>query len=160
MWPSDRLTSLLGIEHPIIQAPMAGSSTPVLAAAVGNAGGMGSIAAAMLDGDALRAEMATARGATNGPLNINFFVHEPPQDDEAKAVAARALLKPYYDELGLGDVPEVRATNFPFDEAMAEVVLGLGPKVVSFHFGLPETSIVSRMRDARISVLSSATTGA
>lgn len=158
MWPDDRLTSLLGIDHPIIQAPMAGSSTPELAAAVGNAGGMGSIAAAMLDGDALRAEVAQARSATNGPLNINFFVHEPPQEDEKRAVAARALLKPYYDELGLGDVPEVRPTNFPFDEAMAEVVLALGPKVASFHFGLPEKSLVARLRDAGILVLSSATT--
>ena len=158
MWPNDRLTSLLGIEHPIIQAPMAGSSTPELAAAVGNAGGMGSIAAAMLDSEALRAEMATARGATNGPLNINYFVHEPPQDDEEKAVAARALLKPYYDELGLGDVPEARATHFPFDEAMADVVVELGPNVVSFHFGMPDAALVTRMRDAGILVLSSATT--
>ena len=107
MWPDDRLTSLLGIDHPIIQAPMAGgSSTPELAAAVGNAGGMGSIAAAMLDEEGLRSEVAQARRATNGPLNINFFVHSPPGEDSAKAGAAVKLLAPYYDELGLGDVPE------------------------------------------------------
>ncbi|HDO51995.1 MAG TPA: hypothetical protein ENH05_04570, partial [Rhizobiales bacterium] len=70
MWPDDRLTRLLGIAHPIIQAPMAGASTPALAAAVGNAGGMGSIAAAMLDGEGLRGAVAQARRATNGPLNI------------------------------------------------------------------------------------------
>jgi len=137
---------------------MAGSSTPELAAAVGNAGGMGSIAAAMLDGEGLRAEVTEARRATNGPLNINFFVHEPPQEDENKASAAMALMKPYYDELGLGDVPEVKPTHFPFDEAMAEVVLALGPKVASFHFGLPEKTLVARLRDAGILVLSSATT--
>ncbi len=159
MWPDDRLTSLLGIDHPIIQAPMAGgSSTPELAAAVGNAGGMGSIAAAMLDEEGLRSEAARARRATNGPLNINFFVHSPPGEDSAKAGVAVKLLAPYYDELGLGDVPEARATNFPFDEAMAEVVLALGPKLVSFHFGLPEKALVARLRDAGILVLSSATT--
>ena len=158
MWPDDRLTSALGIAHPIIQAPMAGSSTPSLAAAVGNAGGMGSIAAAMLTPDGLRAEMGQARQATNRPLNINFFVHQPPQLDEGKAAAATAFLKPFYDELGLGDVPEVKATNFPFDETMAEVVLALGPKVASFHFGLPEEKLVTRLKDAGILVLSSATT--
>ena len=158
MWPDDRLTTLLGIDHPIIQAPMAGSSTPELAAAVGNAGGMGSIAAAMLDGDALRGEVARARQGTNGPLNINFFVHTPPGDDAGKSAHAVKLLAPFYDELGLGDVPEVRATHFPFGEEMADVVLSLGPKLVSFHFGLPDKALVTRMRDAGILVLSSATT--
>jgi len=158
MWPDDRLIRLLGVAHPVIQAPMAGASTPALAAAVANAGGLGSIAAAMLDGEGLRDAVTETRRATNGPLNLNFFVHRPPADDAAKAAAALDLLRPYYDDLGLGAMPAVKALHFPFDEAMLEVVLELGPKVVSFHFGLPDARLVARLRDAGILVLSSATT--
>ncbi|GBE43917.1 nitronate monooxygenase [bacterium BMS3Bbin10] len=119
---------------------------------------MGSIAAAMLDGEGWRGAVAQARRATNGPLNINFFVHPPPGEDPARAAAAAKWLAPYYEELGLGDVPDMRPAHLPFDEAMADVALELGPKVVSFHFGLPEKALVARLRDAGILVLSSATT--
>lgn len=157
-WPISALTDLLGIEHPIIQAPMAGASTPALAAAVSNAGGLGSIAGAMLSPDGFRAEAESARAATNRPINANFFVHREPGADPDKNARARALLKPYFDELGLGDMPEVAASNHPFGQEMLDAVLEMAPKVVSFHFGMPDPALLAPLKDAGMVILSSATT--
>lgn len=158
MWPNTALIDLLGIEHPIIQAPMAGSTTPELAAAVSNAGGMGSLGCAMMSAERTGEEIAKTMMATNRSINANFFVHEPPGDDPAKNKHATKLLKPYFDELALGDVPDFTATNFPFDEDMLDVMLELRPRVVSFHFGLPAQHMVRAIKDARMIVISSATT--
>jgi nitronate monooxygenase len=164
MWPDRRLIDLLGIEHPIIQAPMAGSDSPALAAAVANAGGLGSIGCAMMTPDGVRAAWAQARGATNGALNLNFFAHRPPEIDEQKAARARALVLPFYMELGLAatpdEVPEVAETNFPFGEAIFEAVAELAPPVVSFHFGLPEARFVEALKQKGAVILCSATTPA
>ena len=99
-WPC-ALTELLGIARPIVQAPMAGFSTPALAAAVSNAGGLGSLGCAMLDGEQLRAALGELRGATNRPVNLDFFVHPEPAEDAARRARMQARLQPYYDELGI-----------------------------------------------------------
>ncbi len=158
MWPKRDLLDLLGIEHPILQAPMAGATTPALAAAVSNAGGLGALGCAMMTPDGFLADYRAADEATNRPLHVNFFTHAPPPDDADKAARARARMQPYFEELGLGAVPEAVATNFPFDDAMLAAVLEARPAVVSFHFGLPETAAVRAIQDAGAVVLSSATT--
>lgn len=155
-WPDARLTELLGVRLPIIQAPMAGASTPAMAAAAANAGALGSIAAALISPEAIGAEVAEARTATNGGLNINFFCHRPPARDSARIEAAKARLAPYYAEFGLG-APADPAASPPFDEARLEAVLAAEPRVVSFHFGLPAPSLLRPLKDAGIVVLSSAT---
>ena len=113
MWRDRRLCDLLGVTHPIIQAPMAGSDTAALAAAVANAGGLGSRGCAMMSPEQFGAAYGETRAATNGALNMNFFAHRAPGDDEQKAARARALLAPFFMELGLGEVPEVSETQFP-----------------------------------------------
>ncbi len=140
-WPDARLTALLGTRLPIIQAPMAGASTPAMAAAAANAGALGSVAAAVLGPEGIAAEMAEARTATNGSLNLNFFCHRPPAMDPARIEAAKARLAPFYAEFGLG-APGDPAASPPFDEARLEAVLAAGPRVVSFHFGLPEPALL------------------
>ncbi len=160
MWPDRRLCDLLGIEHPIIQAPMAGSDTPALAAAVANAGGLGSIGCAMMPPERVGAVYAETRSATNRALNLNFFAHAAPGDDEQKAARARALVAPFYMEFDLGEVPEVTAINFPFGEAVFEAVLEARPRVVSFHLGLPEARFVTALKDADTVILCTATTPA
>jgi len=160
MWSDRRLLDLLGIEHPIIQAPMAGSDSPVLAAAVANAGGMGSIGCAMMSGEQVHDAHAKARSATNRTINLNFFTHARPREDEQKAARARALLTPFYMELGLGDVPEVLETSGPFGEPQFEALMEIRPKVASFHFGLPEARFVSALKEAGTVILCSATTAA
>ncbi|MCP5081951.1 MAG: nitronate monooxygenase [Alphaproteobacteria bacterium] len=158
MWPNTQLLDLLGIDHPIIQAPMAGATTPALAAAVSNAGGMGSLGCAFMTPERTGEEIAKTMMATNRSINVNFFVHEPPGEDAAKNATLKERLQPYFDELGLGEMPAVTPTNFPFDEAMMEVMLELRPRVVSFHFGLPAQHMVQALKEAGVVVLSSATT--
>ena len=156
-WPR-ALTDLLGIAHPIVQAPMAGFSTPVLAAAVSNAGGLGSLGSAMLEPGQLRAGLRELRAATNRPCNANFFVHPPPVEDPARRARMAARLGPYYDELGIALPEGPLAPPPPFSEAALEVVLEERPAVVSFHYGLPEAGHMAALREAGIQVLSSATT--
>lgn len=158
MWPRTDLIELLGITHPIIQAPMAGSTTPALVAAVSNAGGLGSLGCARFGPDDLRAQIDAIRAATNQGYNLNFFVHAEPEHDADMTAAMRARLAPYYEELGIGDVPEPTPIFTPFDDGILEVLLDMRPPVASFHFGLPDKAAMAALRDAGICVLTSATT--
>ncbi len=158
MWPNTALLDLLSIDHPIIQAPMAGATTPELAAAVSNAGGLGSLGCALMAPDRAGEEVAKTMMATNRSINVNFFVHTPPEQDAQKNATLKELVQPYFDELGLGEMPAVEPTHFPFDDVMMDMVLELRPKVVSFHFGLPAEHMVRGLKDAGIVILSSATT--
>jgi nitronate monooxygenase len=158
-WQDRRLLELFGIEHPIVQAPMAGTSSPAMAVAVSEAGGLGSIAAAMLTPDTLRGELQIVKQGTGKPFNVNFFCHAPPAADEGHERRWRARLGPYYRELGLApDAGMNGPVRAPFDAALCDVVLEYGPKVVSFHFGLPDPALVKRVKNAGVLVTSSATT--
>src|SRR3970040_2944807 len=94
------LRKLLGLELPIIQAPMAGVQGSALAIAVSNAGALGSLPCAMLGRDALRSELEALKAHARGPYNVNFFCHTPPAPDAAREAAWRAALAPYYQEYG------------------------------------------------------------
>ena len=148
----------VGIAVPIIQAPMIGPKAG-LAAAVSAAGGLGSLACAALTPDQVRAAMADLRRETEAPLNLNFFCHRSAVPDAAREAAWRAALAPYYEAFGLDPAaPMPVANRAPFDAAMAEVVAELRPRVVSFHFGLPDEVLLRRVREAGCLILSSATT--
>lgn len=155
-WPDGRLTDLLGVRHPIVQAPMAGASTPEMAAAAANAGALGSLGMALASVETIGQEAAAARALTNGALNINFFCHAAPRDDPAKTAAAKARLKPFFAEFGLGEPPDPSATP-PFDEDRLAATLRAAPRVVSFHFGLPAAELLRPLKEAGIVVLCSAT---
>ena len=92
--------SLLGIEMPIIQAPMAGAQGSALAIAVCNAGGWARCHVRCFRSDAMRAELAAIRAATRKPFNVNFFCHTPPTPNRDRQAAWRAALAPYYKEYG------------------------------------------------------------
>jgi nitronate monooxygenase len=157
-WPDRRLLDLFDIDHPIVQAPMAGASSTQMAIAVSEAGGLGSIAAAMLTPETLRTELQIAQQGTGRSINVNFFCHTSPMVDAAREAAWRQRLAPYYREHGIADDAgaggPVRA---PFSAALCEVLLAFKPKVASFHFGLPDVSLVERLKSAGILVISSAT---
>ena len=157
MWPSDRLQKLFGIEHPVVQAPMAGASTPAMAVAVANAGGMGSLGCAMLTAEQLRAAAGEVAAGTNGAVNFNFFVHEEPDLVRHDPAPMRAALAPYYAEYGLGEPAPARAGAPAFDDAMLEVLLACGPKVASFHFGLPSARAVEALKRAGVKLVGNAT---
>lgn len=159
-WPRTDLIDLLGVRHPIIQAPMAGASTPEMAAAAATAGGLGSLGLALKSPEGAAADIAAARALTNGALNVNFFCHRPPTEDAARFTAIRERLAPYYAEFDLGEPPAAPSASPPFDEAMLEVVLAAAPSVASFHFGLPAPGLVAPLKEAGIIILSSATSPA
>lgn len=152
------LAERLGTRWPLIQAPMAGSQGSALALAVSGAGGLGSLPAAMLAPDALRAELQKLQ-ASGRPYNVNFFCHTPPPPDAARETAWQQVLAPYYRELGVDPAAAPAGpARRPFDEAAAELLAGFRPPVVSFHFGLPAPALLARVKSWGAFVLSSATT--
>jgi len=153
------LQQLFGIDLPIIQAPLAGFQNSALTIAVCNAGGLGSLPCALLSADALRCELTTIRTRTNKPFNLNFFSHVMPAPDESAANAWRFLLRDYYAEFGIDPAAQPSgAMRMPFNLAMAKLVAEFKPAVVSFHFGLPSTELLTRVRNTGAKILSSATT--
>jgi nitronate monooxygenase len=154
-----RFDELLGIELPIIQAPMAGSQGSALAIAVSNAGGLGSQPCAMLGPDQIRQELKAITASTSKPYNVNFFVHKQPTPDPARENAWRRVLAPYFAEFGIDpDSIQAGPQRLPFDDAAADVLEEFRPPVVSFHFGLPSDALVKRVRSWGSKILSSATT--
>ena len=153
------LQELLGIELPIIQAPMAGVQGSALAVAVSNAGGLGSLPCAMFGRDALREELAAIDRQTAQPFNVNFFCHEPPAPSPEREARWRAALAPYYEELGI-DANAIPAGpgRAPFSSEAADVLDDFKPAVVSFHFGLPSPELLARVRALGAKIFSSATT--
>ena len=154
-----RLTELLEIELPIIQAPMAGSQGSALAIAVSNAGGLGSQPCAMIGPDQIRKELQAITAATSKPYNVNFFVHKQPTPDPAREKAWRKVLAPYFAEYGIDpDSIQAGPQRLPFDDAAADVLEDFKPPVVSFHFGLPSDALMKRVKSWGSKILSSATT--
>jgi nitronate monooxygenase len=161
MWPDCRLIELLEIEFPIVQAPMAGAMDWELAAAVAEAGALGSLPSAMLNADQVREQMGKFRARTAKPVNLNFFCHAAPELNNAREARWREALTPYYRELGIDPAAPVPSSNrAAFDATFCEVVEELKPQVVSFHFGLPAADLVQRVKAAGAIVISSATTAA
>lgn len=153
------IEDLLGIELPIIQAPMAGVQASALAIAVSNAGGLGSLPCALLDAAAIETELRQIVAQTSQPYNVNFFCHAEPARDEMQEDAWRRALAPYYAELGV-DTGAISAgpTRAPFSAEIADVVEPFRPPVVSFHFGLPPDDLLERVRSWGAKILASATT--
>lgn len=152
-----RLSTLLGTQLPLVQAPMAGVQGSALAVAVSNAGGLGSLPAAMLGLKALQAELTQIQAQTTQPYNVNFFCHTPPPP--AIDAPWRAALAPYYQEMGLDLASIVPGPGrAPFSAEAAHLLRAFKPPVVSFHFGLPSPALLEVVRSWGAKVLSSATT--
>lgn len=153
------LLSQLKIRLPIIQAPMAGTSTPQLAAAVTNAGGLGSIALGAIDAAAGREMIASVRRATNGPFNVNLFCHRPARAEPEVNAAWLAALAPSFAGFGAEPPAEIREiyTSFVADPDMLAMLEETRPPVVSFHFGLPPPATITRLKSTGALLLATAT---
>jgi nitronate monooxygenase len=149
----------LGVRLPIIQAPMAGVSSPAMAAAVSNAGALGSIGVGATDAGSARRMIAAVRERSMRPLNVNVFCHQPATVDDEVAAAWLERLRPDFERVGAK--PPVRLgeiyRSFVQDDAMLAVLLADRPRVVSFHFGLPSAEYIRALREAGIFLLASAT---
>src|SRR2546423_2424770 len=141
------LRDILGIDLPIVQAPMAGVQLGALTIAVSNAGGLGSLPCAMLTPEAMRKELDAIRAGTSRPYNANFFCHTPPAPDASRESRWRDTLAPFYREYGIdaAKIPAGAGRN-PFSAEAVAVLEEFKPRVVSFHFGLPSADLVARVK--------------
>ena len=156
---SGALAGRLGVELPIIQAPMAGSQLSALTVAASNAGALGSLPAGMLSPDGLRDELNKVQAATSRPYQVNFFCHTPPVPDAAREAAWRTLLAPYYSELGVApDSFQAGPVRSPFSSDYLDAIEPFEPPIVSFHFGLPSPELVQRVKGWGAFVIGCATT--
>ncbi len=159
MWPDNRICKLFKVTHPIIQAPMAGSTGPELATSVCLAGGLGSLPCAALTLDEIREHVAIVRQNTSAPFNLNFFCHEYSEYDKSVEHAWLDKFSPYCAELGVEPGTGAAASNLiPFGEEHCQLVEELRPAVASFHFGLPDDGLLKRVKAAGCRVISSANT--
>ncbi len=154
------LCALLGIQHPIIQAPMVGVSTPALAVAVSEAGALGSIGLGASTPDQALELIAQVRAGTARAVNYNLFCHRPGQADAPREAAWLAQLRPLFAEFGGEPPSQLREIyqSFVSQPAMLDVLLEERPAVVSFHFGLPPAEWIVRLKDAGIVLLACVTT--
>jgi nitronate monooxygenase len=158
------LQQRLGIEFPVVQAPMAGGQNSAMAIAVCEAGGLGSLPAAMYSTTTLREQLEQIAAQTRRPYNVNFFCHAEPVVDAEREARWRQALAPYYREYGidsaalhtspLGPAP----SRAPFNAAMLDVLRDFKPAVVSFHFGLPAPALLAGVKNWGATVMASATT--
>lgn len=154
------LLARLRIEVPIVQAPMAGTSTPALAAAVSEAGGLGSIGVGAVDAERARPMIDAIRQRTPRPFNVNLFCHRPEPADPMREAAWIERLRPVFERYRAEPPKALREIyqSFQTDDAMLALLLETKPPVVSFHFGLPSAELLARVKKWGAKVLSSATT--
>ncbi len=165
--PED-LCRLLGLRHPIIQAPMAGVQGHELAAAASRAGALGSLPSATFSAETLKAELQALAAALDArsqgpgtalPWALNFFCH---RSADAQALQAEAAwckaVTPWARQAGLPAPAPAGAARAPFSAALADLIEPFRPPVVSFHFGLPAPDLLARVKGWGAQVLSSATT--
>ena len=159
MTSSAAFLAQLGIQYPIIQAPMTGTSTPRLAAAVSNAGGLGSLGIGANTLEQARQMIAETRALTDKPFNVNVFCHAPAQRDAAREAAWVQHLAPLFAEVGATppDALNEIYRTFVNDDAALQMLLELRPTVVSFHFGLPSPQALTALREAGILTMATAT---
>ncbi|MDQ1232095.1 nitronate monooxygenase family protein [Sphingomonas sp. SORGH_AS_0879] len=144
---------------PVLQAPMAGVSTPAMAAAVNDAGGLGAIALGASGVEQAAAMIAETRARTERPLSVNLFVHAPPAPDPAREAAWCEALRPAFAEQRAEPPPGLRAiyASFVDDDAMLALLIRERPAVVSFHFGLPGRDRIAALKQAGCLLLASVT---
>src|SRR5271165_5812796 len=158
MTSSTNLLELLEIDAPIIQAPMAGVSTPEMAAAVSNAGALGSIGVGATDAAGAQKMIAAFRARSRRSLNVNVFCHAPARADHEREARWIELLRPEFARLGAAPPATLKEIyrSFVEDDDMLAMLLAERPKVVSFHFGTPSRERIRALHDAGIVLLGSA----
>lgn len=153
------LLEMCAIDLPIIQAPMAGVSTPELAAAVANAGALGSIGVGASNAQQAREMLGAFRARSRRSLNVNVFCHPPAKAKPPIEAGWLEILRPHFERYGAQPPRELRQIyrSFVEDDAMLAALIAEKPRVVSFHFGLPAAERIQALRAASIVLLASAT---
>src|SRR5690349_17620182 len=158
MWSRNALTEQLNLRWPFLQAPMGLLSTPALAAAVSNAGGLGGLGMWGFSAEDAKRRIAGFRQQSGGSLNVNYPLWPEPEITPEATVALRKRLQPFYDAKDLGEVPKPQGAASEVSREHLAMLLHAKPQVVSFHFGLPSSEVIEAIKDAGIFIICSATT--
>jgi nitronate monooxygenase len=154
-----KLLQTLGIDLPIIQAPMAGVSTPAMAAAVSDARALGSISVGAVNAEGARRMIAAVRERTARPFNVNLFCHQRPKADRTVEAAWLERLRPHFARFDVEHPLALKEiyNSFLDDDAMLGALLAEKPRIVSFHFGLPSDERIRVLRETGAVLLATAT---
>jgi nitronate monooxygenase len=158
LWSQNALTERLNLEWPILQAPMGELTTPALAAAVSNAGGLGGLGMWEFSAEEAERRIAGFRQQSGGSLNVNYPLWEDPGDLTGVGMPMRERVQALYDAKNMGPLPTPEAPAGLVDPEHLAMLQDTKPEVVSFHFGLPDQETVRAIKAAGIFVLCSATT--
>jgi nitronate monooxygenase len=158
MWSQNAFTQRLNLKWPILQAPMGWLSTPALAAAVSNAGGLGGLGMWGFSAEDAERRVAGFRQQSAGSLNVNYPLWPEPRITPEASEAMRKQLQPHYDAKGLGAVPKPEGAASEVSREHLAMLLRVRPQMVSFHFGLPGPEVMQAIKSAGIFVICSATT--
>ncbi|MFT7338967.1 MAG: nitronate monooxygenase, partial [Marinobacter maritimus] len=155
----EKLLKQLGIAHPIVQAPMAGVSTPQLAAAVTNSGALGSLGIGASTAAQAREMIEQTQALTSGPFNVNVFCHQPARRDAEMEAGWVKHLAPLFAEAGIEPPDSLSEiyTSFVEDDETLQVLLELKPAVVSFHFGIPSADRIAALKGVGVYIMATAT---
>ena len=153
------ILELLDIKHPIFLAPMAGVSTPQLAAEVSNAGGLGSLGLGAASLEAARKQILETQQLTKSPFQINFFCHQSATYNKEANLQWIEQLKPQFEKFGATAPQDLNCIypSFLDNDDLLNLVLETKPKAVSFHFGLPHAHQIQALKNAGIITMVSAT---
>ena len=158
MWSRNAFTERLDLKWPILQAPMGWLSTPALASAVSNAGGLGGLGMWGFSAQDAERRIAGFRQQSAGSLNVNYPLWPEPKITADASEAMRTRLQAHYDAKGLGAVPKPEGAASEIGREHLAMLLRAKPQVVSFHFGLPRPEVMQAIKGAGIFIISSATT--
>src|SRR5262245_19819040 len=158
MWPRNALTEKLNLRFPIFQAPMGEHSTPALAAAVSNAGGLGGLGMWGFSAEEAENRILAFRQQSAGSLNVNYPLWPSTGDLTDVGMEMRSAVQALYDRKGIGSVPTPEGPGGSVSPSHLDMLTQILPEAVSFHFGLPDQHIVDVLREKGIIVLCSATT--
>ena len=159
MWPTTRITKILQIDLPIIQAPMAGVSTPSLVAAVSNAGGLGSLALGYQQPEAMRAAICATRLLTDKPFAANLFIPEPHAASPRQIKRMQTLLQAVCPRI-IREFTPVSPPFIPAFDAQLQIIIEEKVPVLSFTFGCLSDSWIRKLKQHRILLIGTATTAA
>jgi nitronate monooxygenase len=158
MWYENAFTERLNLKWPILQAPMGWLSTPSLAAAVSNAGGLGGLGMWGFSAEDAERRIAGFQQLSGGSLNVNYPLWPEPKINSDVSDAMRLRLQPHFDANGLGAVTQPKGAASEVSKEHLSMLTRARPQMVSFHFGLPDQEIIEAIKDAGIFIISSATT--
>lgn len=158
MWSRNAFTERLNLKWPILQAPMGWLSTPALASAVSNAGGLGGLGMWGFSAQDAERRIAGFRQQSAGSLNVNYPLWPAPKITADTSEPMRTRLQAHYDAKSLGAVPKPEGAASEVSREHLAMLLRAKPQVVSFHFGLPRPEVMQAIKSAEIFIISSATT--